>query len=230
MKSIKHIFGILGIAASVILLGAAVAAVIMNGASPLNTFYNEFGLFSGGYFVLATPLLFNLALVLFGLIFAACMVIDALAINTTRSTILGFFGALTGVLMAAQGIFTLNISQYHYIVSSAFYASAFVLCVLYIVFKFLDGGFKPSASVIVAACAGIAGAVYVWYMLSGSMSSFFVDDASLASRASLVPFALVGWGAMALFIAFTVLYSIGLLYNKNKTINAAINYIESVND
>jgi hypothetical protein len=213
MNKIKHIFSILAFAATAILLGAAAVAIITykGGFSPLNGFFNELGLFSSGYFAASFSLLFNLSLILFGVVFGILMVLDGLEKATIQSTALGFFGALTGVLAMAQGIFTLNISQYHYIASAAFCISVFVLCALYVIFSLLERGRKHIASLIVAGFAGIAGAVYAWYILSGSMSRYLVEDASLTSRTGIVPFALVGWAAMALVMAFIVLYAAQIL-------------------
>lgn len=219
MDKIKRITGIAAFAATALLLCAAVVAAIFykGGFSPLNGFFNELGLFSGGYFAAPFALFFNLSLILFGLVFGALMVLDGLEKATIQSTSLGFFGALTGVFAMAQGIFTLNISPYHYIVSAAFYISAFVLCALYAIFGWLERGRKHIASLIAALCAGATCAAYAWYILSGSMSHFFVEDASLTSRAGILPFALVGWAAMALFMAFIVLYAAESLGGSSKT-------------
>lgn len=221
MNNIKRIFCILAFTAVVVLLGATVVAVITyeGGFSPLNSFFNELGLFSGGYFAASFSLLFNLSLILFGLVFGALMVIDGLEKATIQSTVLGFFGALTGVLAMAQGIFTLNISQYHYIASAAFCISVFVLCALYVIFSLLERGRKRIVELVVAGCAGAASAVYAWYILSGSMSRFFVEDASLTSRPGIMPFALIGWAAMALFMAFVVLHAAALLGGTSRVIN-----------
>lgn len=213
MIKIKRILSISTLAATALLLGAAVVAVITykGGFSPLNGFFNELGLFSGGYFAASFSLLFNLSLILFGLVFGALMVLDGFEKASIQSTAIGFFGALTGVLVMAQGIFTLNISQYHYIVSAAFCICVFVLCALYVIFSLLERARKRFASIIVAGCAGAASAVYAWYILSGNMSRFLVEDASLTSRTGVLPFALVGWSAMALFMAFIVLYAVQTL-------------------
>ena len=220
MYHIKRIACILAFAAAAVLLVAIIVSVITyeGGFSPLNSFFNELGLFSGGYFAASFSLLFNLSLILFGLVFGALMVIDGLEKATIQSTALGFFGALTGVLAMAQGIFTLNISQYHYIASAAFCISVFVLCALYVIFSLLERGRKRIAELIVAGCAGIACAVYAWYILSGGMSRFFVEDASLTSRTGISPFALVGWAAMVLFMAFVVLHAAALLGSRKRAI------------
>ena len=220
MYHIKRIACILAFAAAAVLLVAIIVSVITyeGGFSPLNSFFNELGLFSGGYFAASFSLLFNLSLILFGLVFGALMVIDGLEKATIQSTALGFFGALTGVLAMAQGIFTLNISQYHYIASAAFCISVFVLCALYVIFSLLERSRRHIAELIVAGCAGAASAVYAWYILSGGMSRFFVEDASLTSRTGISPFALVGWAAMVLFMAFVVLHAAALLGSRRRAI------------
>ncbi len=213
MDKLKKPFCILSFAATALLLGAIVAAIITykGGFSPLNGFFNELGLFAGSYFTPSFTLLYNVSLVLFGLVFGALMVLCGLEKATIHSTVFGFFGALTGVLAMAQGIFTLNISQYHYIVSTAFCISVFLLCALYVIFALLAPGRKRFAHLITAGGAGAASVVYAWYILSGSMSRFFVEDASLTSRTQILPFALVGWAVMALLMAFAALYTADLL-------------------
>jgi hypothetical protein len=230
MDRIKRITGIAVLAAAALLLCAAIAAAVFykGGFSPLNGFINELGLFSGGYFAASFALLFNLSLILFGLAFGALMVLDGLEKATIQSTALGFFGALTGVLTMAQGIFTLNISQFHYIVSAAFYISAFVLCALYVVFTLMGRGHKRIAPLAMAGCAGAVSAVYAWYILSGSMSQFLVEDASLTSRTGILPFALIGWASMALFMAFIVLYAVASLGGSKRIMKEDL--FESTND
>jgi hypothetical protein len=218
MNRINRLFGILGILAAALLIGALTAAVVCDssGLLPTNAFYNELGLFSGGYFIPSFAMLINLSFVLLGFVFGALMLISAITKDTIPSTVLGFFGALTGVLGMAHGIFTLNVSPYHYIASSAFYISAAVLCALYVIFKLRERGKKPAVSMVVAVLTCAAGGAYAWYMLSGGMSAYLVSSITLESRTGIEPFALVGWAAIALFLIFTVLYSIGLLGVKRK--------------
>ncbi len=220
MNTIKRICGFLAFGATAVLLIAIIVAILTdkNNFSPLNSFFNELGLFSGGYFAASSPLLFNLSLVFFGLVFGALLVLDGLEKATIQSTVLGFLGALTGVLTMAQGIFTLNISQYHYIATAAFCISVFVLCALYVIFSLLKQERKRIAPIIVAGCAGGAGGVYAWYILSGSLSQFLVEDASLTSRAGILPFALFGWAAIALLMVFIVLYAAQILSGTSKMI------------
>ncbi len=222
MNRTNRLFGILGILAAAVMAGALTAAVVCDtgGFSPLNAFYNELGLFSGGYFVPSFAMLINLCFVLLGLVFGALMVADAFYKDTVLSTVLGFFGALTGVLAMAHGIFTLNVAPYHYIASAAFYISAAVLCALYAVFKLRERSKKPIATIAAAVLTCAAGGVYAWYMLSGGMSAYLVESASLANRAGFELFALVGWAALALFLVFTVMYAIGLLGVKRKKVDA----------
>lgn len=221
MNRINRCFGILGILGAVVMAGALTAAIVCNtGFSPINAFYNELGLFSGGYFVPSFAMLINLSFVLLGLVFGMLMVADAFRKDTVPATVLGFFGALTGVLAMAHGIFTLNVAPYHYIASAAFYIAAALLCVLYIVFKLKEHDKKPVATISAAALTCAVGGVYAWYILSGGMSTYLVESASLTGRSGFVPFALVGWAALALFLVFTVLYAIGLLGVKRKKADA----------
>lgn len=212
MHRYKRLFGILGIAGAFLLCVSAVATMVFYkaGFSPLSGFFNELGHFVNHYFAAALPLIFNLSLVLFGLLFSLMMVYHGLCEATVKATALGFFGALTGILAAAQGIVTINYAEYHYIVSAAFYCSLFVQSALYVIFSLMERGKKPLASVIVAALAGICGAVFAAFILSGSMSRYLIDAASLSGR-GFMPFALVGWAAAALVVAFTVLFGVQMI-------------------
>ena len=218
MNRINRCFGVLGILAAAVMAGALIASVICDtgGFYPLNAFYNELGLFSGGYFVPSFAMLINLCFVLLGLVFGALMMFDAFRKDTLWSTVLGFFGALTGVLAMAHGIFTLNVAPYHYIAASAFYISAAVLCALYVAGQLREHSRKPVATVIAAVLTCVTGGVNAWYILSGGMSAYLVNSASLTGRSGIEPFALVGWVALALFLVFTVLYSVGLLGTRRK--------------
>lgn len=217
MNRINRLFGVIGIFAAIVSAGAlAVCVVCKSGFSPLHAFYNELGLFSGGFFVPSTALLFNLSFLLFGILFGALMLADAFMKDTITSTVLGFFGALTGVLAMALGIFTINFVQYHYIVSAVFHISAAVLCALYVLFNLTKRGKKPVATISAAVLTFAASGTYAYYILSGGMSAYLVAKASLPSRAGFEPLALVGWAAIALLMVFTVLFSIGLLAAKRK--------------
>ncbi len=221
MNRIYRLFGVFGIFGAILPAGALAACVaFISGFSPVNAFYNELGLFSGGYFTLSLALLVNLSFVIFGLLFGALMLADAFAKDTLSSTVLGFFGALTGVFAMAVGIFTINFTQYHYIVAAAFHISAFVLCALYAVLKLTARGKKPVATIISAVLTCAASGAYAWYIISGGMTTYLVASASAASRAGIEPLALVGWAAIALLMVFTVLFSIGLLATKRKKADA----------
>ncbi|MEL7604070.1 MAG: hypothetical protein AAGU77_13020, partial [Bacillota bacterium] len=135
MAKTSKIFGFVGLGGAALFLFGAIAAMASfeSGVySPLSCFVTELGMYVGGYLSASSALFFNIGLLLFGLAFGLLMIWRANREESAIHAAVGFFGALTGVLAAAQGIFTLNYAQYHYIVVAAFYFAAFVFCALQI--------------------------------------------------------------------------------------------------
>jgi hypothetical protein len=213
MTKNAKIFGFAGLGgAALLLIGiiAAMASFERGVYSPASCFVTELGQYTGGYLFVSSALYFNIGLVVFGFAFGLLMIVRGGRGETTLSAAIGFTGALTGILAAAQGIFTLNYTQYHYIVVTAFYLSAFVFCVLQIV-EALRGGEKRrfgTASLIVAFAAGALCLASGTFMLMGGMARVFFEDVQGAGRLLVVPFALIGLFAVAAVWAQGILLSL----------------------
>ncbi|MDD5016828.1 MAG: hypothetical protein PHO15_01860 [Eubacteriales bacterium] len=221
MNKNRQIFGILGIGGVGIFLIAVIISIIgfEDGVySPAHCFVSELGLYTGGYFALSSALAFNLGLIVSGFIICAFMFFYGLQQDTLLNAALSFTGILSGVLIAAQGIYTLNYAQYHYIVTTAYFISIFVICALYIVAEMLGGGQKKSglAALIVAFLSGITSAVFAGYMLSGGMAKVFAEDAE-AARLNVMRFAVIEWASYLLTFALIAMLAISMLRDKKST-------------
>ena len=206
----RKLFGIIGIAgAGLCAAGVALAAVVMN-FSPLDGFLSQLGMASGRTMILPYALFFNIGVGGFGLSFGAYWVYRGMMQSTWQQTILGFLGALTGLLAVAHALFTLNYVPYHYYVLGAFYASVFVLAAVYIVSQLLWEQNKNFACLIVGGLAGLCGAACAVYTLIGGMSNTLTQSIS-QTGAGIEPFAVLGWAVLPLLLAFSVLLSVGLL-------------------
>lgn len=205
----RKLFGIIGIAgAGLCAAGVALAAVAMS-FSPLDGFLSQLGMASGRAMTLPYALFFNIGISVFGVSFGAYWVYRGLTQNSWRQTILGFLGALTGLLAVAQALFTLNYVPYHYYVLGAFYASVFVLAAVNIVFDLLWEQ-KNIACLIVGGLAGLCGAACAVYTLIGGMSNTLTQSIS-QTGGGIEPFAVLGWTVLPLMLAFSVLLSAELL-------------------
>ena len=214
MAKTSKIFGFVGLGgAALFLIGviAAMASFESGVYSPLSCFVTELGMYTGGYLSATAALFFNIGLVLFGLTFGLLMIWRGSLKGTMLYAAVGFLGALTGVLAAAQGIFTLNYAQYHYIVASAFYFVALALFAVQVV-AWLTGE-KPKrfglALLILAFAAGALSLAAGVFTVTGGMAQIFIEDISGAGRLLVVPFAVIGWLAVAAAWAFAVLLSLG---------------------
>ena len=213
----KRIIGIVGIAGTVLCVIAVALTVILEGSSPLGIYTAEFGIYSGGYFIVSSAMIFNLGIAIFGLCFAVMMVSRGLIYATLFNTIQGVFAALLGVACIAQAFITLNFAPYHYIASGVFYAAAFVLCALYIVFSLMSDE-KRIASLAIAVLAGLTSAVYAVFTLAGGMSDALTASVSQAVRPAMDPFAVIGWAALVLIVSFGVLLSVEAI-NDNQSVS-----------
>jgi len=135
MAKPSKIFGYVALGGAALFFVGIILAIALfdRGAySPASSFVTELGQYKDGYLTASSALYFNIGMVIFGLTFGLFMVWRGIRGDTMLHAAVGFTGALTGVLAAAQGIFTLNYSQYHYAVVAAFYFAAFVFCGLQI--------------------------------------------------------------------------------------------------
>ncbi len=209
----KRIFGTLGIAGAALLLVAIVISIIAfeDGAfSPLNGFFSELGLYTGGYFSASTALIFNIGMILFGLALCASMVFWGIRQNSWGFGAVSFFGILTGILSAALAIFSLNFSKYHYAVAAAFSIALFLFGTSYIIASMITGR-RSIAPLLVAFFTAVCSALFAGYVITGGMTQVFVEDASMVGRLAFMPFAFLGWAALLLMIALQVLLSAELL-------------------
>lgn len=215
MNKNKQITSIGGISGIVILLAViiySIASFEKGAFSPLGCFVAELGFYTSGYMSISNALIFNIGFIITGLIICAFFVIYGIQKNTPLNTAVSFLGVVSGVLIAAQGVFSLNFSQFHYIVSSAFFASVFVMCALFITDSMRSTNLKSSslANIIVAFFAGVTSAVFSGYVIAGGMEKVFVEDSSVG-RLSVVPFAIVEWIAFGLILAFFTMLAVQML-------------------
>ena len=212
----RKLFGIIGIAgAGLCAAGVALAAVVMN-FTPLDGFISQLGMASGRAITLPYALFYKIGISIFGLSFGVYWVYRGLTQSTWKQTILGFLGALTGLLAVAKALFTLNYVPHHYYVLGAFYASVFVLAAVYIVSQLLWEQNKNYACLIVGGLAGLCGAACAVYTFMGGMSNALTQSIS-QTGGGIEPFAVFGWGVLPLLLAFSVLLCVGLLRGSETT-------------
>lgn len=200
MAKTSRIFGYVGLGgAALFLIGiiAAMATFESGAYSPASCFVTELGLYTGGYLSASSALFFNIGIVVFGLAFGLLMIWRGNQAGTTLYMAIGFFGALTGVLAMAQGIFTLDYAQYHYIVVTAFYFAAATFCALQIA-AWLRGERSERFGLALLILAFAAGALCLAsgvFTVLGGFAQVLREDISGAGRLLVVPFAVVGWFA-----------------------------------
>lgn len=214
--------GIFGLAGVIIFAAGAVISILTfeRGIySPANCFVTELGLYTGGFMTASSALVFNIGLILSGVLLGLFMFIYGFSNEAPLHTAVSFFGVLSGILMAAQGLFSLNFYTYHYILASAFFVSLVIMCVLYIIAKKFSGNrLSMSAQTIASFLTGAAAALSAGYMITGGMAQVFEEDALGIGRVNLIPFAVIGWAAYAMFLFFIAAYSIRILFEKEKPI------------
>lgn len=218
----QRIFGIVGIAGIGLCLILLIIAIITfeDGVySPLHCFVTELGLYTGGYFTISSALLYNIGTIIAGITIALFMLLTGLNKSAWLDASVSFFGILSGILLAAQGIYTLNYAQYHSFVLIAFFLSVFVMCGLYIVSQLISSGIKNAslATVLVAFVAGCTSAAFAVFTLLGGMGRVFAEDASEVGRLIVMPFAIVEWAALLLTMAFIVLLAVRRLTGREGT-------------
>jgi len=225
MNKGKMAFGIIGALGVAVFIAAILIGILMfeSGAfSPLNGFVGELGVYPGAYLTSSTALIFNICLAVSGLLLAAFMVGYGIQRNSPLFTAASFFGILTGILIVAQAVFSLNFTAYHYIVTIALFGSVILTGVLLIIaLSIADKLHIPSigSSVLALGAAGLS-AAFVYFMAQGGMAQVFVEDASQVARPSLMPFALIEWLALILVFGLLCLLAIRMIMQalpKSKT-------------
>jgi hypothetical protein len=144
----------------------------------------------------------GLALVIFS-------VLQGIQRATGPDSAAGFFGILAGVSLAAQGVITINYSKYHLLISAVFFASVFLMCLFTVIAEIRSARFSI-AVLIPAFLAGAAAALSSVYILMGGLDKTFGTGASYATRADVMPCALLQWGVYVMF-ALTVVIQSGKL-------------------
>jgi len=202
----KSLAGIIGLAGAAVFITSVVISILMferGTYSPVNCFTTELGIYAGASVTFSSALVFNIGLILSGLAFSVFMVMYGLRGETLLDTAVSFFGVLSGMLMAGEGLFSLNFFTFHCVLSSAFFVTLFIMCVLYVVSKTVSGSRRPvTVQTLAALLTGVAAALSAMYMITGGMSQIFAEDTLGIGRLSVIPFAIIGWAAYALFLIF----------------------------
>ncbi len=203
MNKTKLIFAGLGAFGVFAFIVLGVIAVLMHESfSVLNSFVGELGKYPSGYLGFSPAFLFNIGLAIAGLTTAVFFVWYGLDKQSILETAFSFFGILTGTLIAAQGVFTLNNVSAHYIFTTLLFASAFITGALYVVVSLLPGslGKASLAGMLTAFAAAAAGAVFAVFVQIGNMP--YILGVPFATRIKVIPFAIVEWAALLLLFAF----------------------------
>jgi len=210
MAKPSKIISIVGLCGAALFLAGVILAIALfdRGAySPASSFVTELGQYKNGYLSASSAIWFNIGIVIFGLTFGLLMVWRGSRGETTLHAAVGLSGALTGVLMAAQGIFTLDFPQYHYIVAAAFYLSAAVFCALQIALWLTVRRSERFglALLIVFFAAGALCLASGIFTATGGFAQVLLENISGAGRLLFVPFALIGWLAISAVWAADIL-------------------------
>jgi hypothetical protein len=228
MAKTSKFFGYMGLGGAVLVLAGVIAATLSfeRGAySPVSCFFTELGQYARGeYFSVSSALYFNVGLIAFGLTFGLLMIWRGTLGNTLLYAATGFTGALTGVLAAAQAIFTLNYTQYHYAIVSAFYFSAALFCTLQIIAWMREGKgerFGLALLVLFFAAGALCLASGVFTAMGGYSRVLLENTDYNVLRPLIVPFALVGWLAAAIIWVCGTLLSVSAALGVPKSASAS---------
>lgn len=214
MNKQRLIFGTVGALGVLTFLTIAVVSVLgKEDFNVLNSFAGELGKYPSGYLASSPALLFNIALVASGLLICFFFVGYGFENGSVLFTATSFFGILTGVLVMAQGIFTLNFAATHYIFTVVLFASAFLTAALYITASVITREIS-FAGIIVAFICGAASAVFALFVQLGDLPT--VLSVPFETRAQLIPFAVVEWAAILLIFAFVALLSVKMILSSFK--------------
>jgi hypothetical membrane protein len=205
--------GIIGIAGVVMLLICAVisAAAYEDGPfSPANRFITELGYYNHGYFVLSPAFIFNMGMILSGLLLCIFSVMYGIRRGTPPDTAAGFFGVTTGILLSAQGLVTLNYSKYHLLISGAFFASVFLMCLFNVIsqVRYSDSSITALIFSFLAGAASVLSSVYIFI---GGLNTTFQAGAAYADRADIMPCAIMQWGVYVMLLLLFLVQSTSIL-------------------
>lgn len=215
MNKIKLSFGIIGIAGAAVLLVLTLISIIGHESySLLNGFITELGKYPAAYMESSQQLTFNIGLIVSGLLVVVFMVGYGILKRNTWFVATSFFGVLTGVLISAQGVITLNVASYNYIFTFLLFISAALMSVLFIISTLMTDGFKLSslAQLLVALTAGVVSIIFAVFVQIGNMPQIL--SVPLDGRITVIPFAIVGWVALLLIFAFSTLLALKMIMDK----------------
>lgn len=194
------LFGIVGIIVFLICAVISAAAFEDGAFSPINRFISELGVYIHGYFIMSPALIYNIGLIIAGILFCVFAVMHGIQKRTALDVAAGFFGILAGVLIAAQGLITLNYTAYHLMILAAFFASVFLMCVFTVIAQVRSREGSSLAVLIIAFIAGAAAAISSVYILTGGLDKTFGAGASPVARPDIMPCAILQWGVYALLL------------------------------
>ena len=217
MNKTKLIFAGAGALGVLVFIVLGIISVVMHESfSVLNSFAGELSRYPADYLGSSPALLFNIGLAAGGLLTAAFFVGYGLEKQSMLDTALCFFGILTGALIAAFGVFTLNNVSAHYIFTTLLFASAFVTGTLYIISSLLPRTDEPAslAGMLVTFAAAASGAVFAVFVQAGNMP--YILGVPFAIRIKVIPFAIVEWAALILLFAFIGFLAVRMLLSALK--------------
>jgi len=212
MNRQKLIFGSAGALSALAILAAAIVALLIHpGCSILNSFVGELSKYPSDYLGSSPALIFNIGLAASGLLMCAFFTGFGLSKGSMLYTVSSFFGILTGVLVAAQGIFTMNNIQLHYIFTTGLFASAFFTGAVYIAASLTSQGIGKSSlpGLLLALASAAVSAVFAVFVQFGNMP--YLLGVPYAIRIKFIPFALIEWIALALIFAFSAYLSVRMI-------------------
>lgn len=205
MSGTKLLAGILGILSVLTFaVTTAVSAAGFKAYSPLFCFVTELGT-SG-----SSPLIFNIGLIASGILFCAFMVLLGLQKDRSLYTAVCFSGILSGMLLIAQGIFTLNYAIHDFILID-FFASVFITCIILVIAEMLFNKNKARfLNSAVAFLAGLASILSAGFVFTNGIGQVLYNDSLGSGRPGLIPFAVIGWAAYILLFLMLFLLSFGM--------------------
>ena len=212
MSKSKLSFGLIGIAGTVVLLVLSLISIIGHESySLLNGFITELGKYPAGYLDSAPQLTFNIGLVASGLLLSIFMIGYGIKKDTPLFVATSFFGVLTGVLIAAQGVITLNVASIHYIFTFVLFISAALTSALFIISTLVSDGPGRSnlADVLVAFAAGVVSIIFAVFVQIGNMPRIL--SVPIPQRIAVIPFAIIEWAAILLIFAFVTLLAVRMI-------------------
>jgi MFS family permease len=217
MDKSKLSFGFIGIASTAVFLVLTIITIILHDSfSLLNSFITELGKYPATYLESTHALIFNLGLVIGGLLLSTFMIIYGIKKNTPLFVATSLLGVMTGVLIAAHGVITLNVAASHYVFSFFLFVSAALTCVLFIISTLRADGFEKSnlADILVAFASAVISIIFAVFIQIGNMPQIL--NVPIPDRIAVIPFTIIGWVALLLIFAFAALLAVRVVTDKTK--------------